>query len=192
MAEGRRPPGSEVDDATLLGRMARGDASALADLYDRHAVRLASLAMAVLGDRTEAEDVIHDVFLEAWQHAAAYDASRGTVRTWLNVRARSRALDRLRAAPQARRASLSALNGRAAGAGVSTEGEGGRDAALLRQALSEMPEPQREVLLLGYFRGLSSAEISAEIQVPVGTVKSRTRAALQWLRSHFDAAEERT
>jgi RNA polymerase sigma-70 factor, ECF subfamily len=55
-----------------------------------------------------------------------------------------------------------------------------------------MPEPQREVLLLGYFRGLSSAEISAEIQVPVGTVKSRTRAALQWLRSHFDAAEERT
>jgi DNA-directed RNA polymerase specialized sigma24 family protein len=101
-------PDAAESDAALVARMARGDRVALSTLYFRHAARLLALALQILKDRGEAEDTIHDVFLEAWQKAASYSEQRGTVGAWLSLRARSRAIDRRRSVPRARAVSLEA------------------------------------------------------------------------------------
>src|SRR5262245_50133881 len=85
-------------DTVLVAAVAAGDRGALARLYDRYAVTLLAVGQRILGGRREAEDLVHDVFLEAWRQASGYDPARGTVRAWLLVRLRSRALDRHRAA----------------------------------------------------------------------------------------------
>src|SRR5262245_53600870 len=90
-------------DAARVAEMATGSTEALAALYDSHAAPMFALAQRVLGDRRDAEDLVHDVFLEAWRRASAYDPARGSVRSWLLVRVRSRALDRRRALEVAQR-----------------------------------------------------------------------------------------
>src|SRR5689334_2088119 len=83
-----------IEDADLMAALVRGDRAAMAALYDRHASLLMALAVRMLQDRSQAEELLHDVFLEAWHHARDYDPGRGTVRAWLLTRMRSRALDR--------------------------------------------------------------------------------------------------
>jgi RNA polymerase sigma-70 factor (ECF subfamily) len=166
--------GDEASDAELVARMVRGDRSAVALLYERHQAPLFGLARSMLRSAAEAEDLLHDVFLEAWRRSSDYSAERGTVRAWLILRTRSRALDRLKSAARPRTA---ALEPAAEAAPAETV-----DQARLRALLVQMPEPQQQVVLLGYFEGLSSAEISERLGIPIGTVKSRTRAALETLR----------
>jgi RNA polymerase sigma-70 factor (ECF subfamily) len=174
-------------DVLLVQAMADGDVEAVGRLYDRHAPRLIALGLRMLGNREEAEDLVHDVLLEAWRAAPDYDASRGTVRTWLAMRFRSRALDRLRSAGRSRSVSMEE-------GGVpekpAPEGEDpalGPDRQRLCAALVGLPEGQRAVLELAYFEGLSSTEIAERLAVPVGTVKSRTAAALGKLRATMGA-----
>src|SRR5215510_10120109 len=94
-AGGGAPSAADApDDAALVAAAARGDKPALGVLYDRHARLLLAVGLRILGDRGAAEDVLHDVFLEAWHQAAAFDPARGSVRAWLVTRMRSRALDR--------------------------------------------------------------------------------------------------
>lgn len=175
-------------DPELLAGMARGDRDALATLYERHAPGLCALARQILGQQAEAEDLLHDVFLEVWRHAADYSEARGSVWAWLAVRTRSRALDRRRSAPVKLRVELADAQLEALGASLCDERQGPpSDGARVRDALRRMSEPERQVLLLGYFEGLTSAEIAARFQIPVGTVKSRTRSALAKLRSWFAA-----
>jgi RNA polymerase sigma-70 factor, ECF subfamily len=174
----------EDSDTVLVSRMARGDRDALSTLYARHAPRLLALTVGILRDRGEAEDVLHDVFLEAWKSAATYSEERGTVPAWLSLRARSRAIDRRRS-PRARAVSLEA-------SGHPTAVDPGLDPARihdherLARALSALSPEEQEVILLGYFEGLSSSEIAERIQKPIGTVKSRTRSALGKLRGVLD------
>jgi RNA polymerase sigma-70 factor, ECF subfamily len=96
----------EVSDAALVLRLTQGDREALVLLYGRHAASLLALAFRLLQDRQESEDLLHDVFVEAWQHGAEYTEAHGTVRSWLLLRTRSRLLDRLRT--RARRGAESA------------------------------------------------------------------------------------
>ncbi|MEE2829687.1 MAG: sigma-70 family RNA polymerase sigma factor, partial [Myxococcota bacterium] len=93
----------EQSDAELVAAMARGDQGAVEVLYDLHAPLMLGVATKMLKDRNAAEDLVHDVFLEAWRSAAGYRADRGSVKTWLMVRLRSRALDRLRSHEVSRR-----------------------------------------------------------------------------------------
>jgi RNA polymerase sigma-70 factor, ECF subfamily len=176
---GESPPLDSADaDAALVARMARGDRSAVAELYERHAGRLLALAHGILRSRQEAEDLIHDVFLEAWRRSADYSSERGSVRTWLLLRTRSRCFDRLKAG---RRATLSEAPEEHAAVPLVPDHDA--DQGRLHQILSRMPEPQQEVILLGYFEGLSTTEIALRLGIPAGTVKSRTRAALSSLRT---------
>ncbi|HVZ34939.1 MAG TPA: sigma-70 family RNA polymerase sigma factor, partial [Polyangiaceae bacterium] len=144
-------------DAELVAGMARGDRSALAHLYDRHVRSLLALARAMLQSRQAAEDLIHDVFLEAWQRSGDYSAERGSVRTWLLLRTRSRALDRLKSAGRPRVVSWEAEAATAHGTCLPS---GAEDGSRLRELLAQMPDAQREVLVLGYFEGLSTTEIA--------------------------------
>jgi len=166
-----------LSDAELVARMVRGDRSAVALLYERHKLPLFALARGMLRSATEAEDLLHDVFLEAWRRCADYSPERGSVRAWLMLRTRSRALDRLKSA--GRRPVEQAERVPDECAQLPDESA---DQGRLRELLERMPELQRQVLVLGYFEGSSSAEISERLQIPIGTVKSRTRAALEALR----------
>lgn len=173
-------------DAGLLARVADGDRQSLARLYDRYAAGLLAIGQRLLKDVREAEDLLHDVFLEVWRQAADYDPARGSVRGWLLLRMRSRALDRLKSAGARRVVSIEERpldeEPRAAG----HDPTGALDGERLRRALAELPPQQREVLELGYFEGLSSSEIAARIAAPIGTVKSRVAAALSTLRAGID------
>ena len=181
-------PGSDggdgASDANLVHAMAQGDPDALAHLYDRYSSLLLGIGMRVLRDRREAEDLLHDVFLEAWQQAHRYDPNRGGVRTWLAVRMRSRALDVLKSARVVRSVSDDGLEQR-----VQTSGPGdgdamsaGPDHARVVAAMAQLSADQRRVVELAYFDGLSCSEIATTINIPIGTVKSRVAAAMTKLR----------
>ncbi len=169
-------------DVTLIGGAAAGDRDCLAELYDRYASACLAIGRRILGDRREAEDLLHDVFLEAWRQAGDYDEGRGTVRSWLLMRMRSRALDRRKAAAFARRADLPANDSAGEVAAPLEDPTLGPDRSAVRRALALLPVEQRQVLELGYFEGLSSSEIAERVQAPIGTVKSRVAAALAKLR----------
>ena len=173
-------------DVTLMSGAAAGDRDCLAALYDRYAPALLAIGRRILGDRREAEDLLHDVFIEVWRQAADYDEARGSVRAWLIMRMRSRALDRRKSAAVARRADLPAPEAIADALGDAHGGEDpalGPDRQAVRRALAELPAEQRQVLELGYFEGLSSSEIAERVRAPIGTVKSRVAAALSKLRA---------
>ncbi len=163
-------------DIELISHIARGQNAALGELYDRHAGLLLAVLTRVLRDAPEAEDVLHEVFLEVWERAVDFDESRGSVRAWLVMRARSRGLDRLRALGRARQLA---------------HDPAGREVALLptpettlsvRRALGQLAPELRTLLELGYFEGMSSTEIAAHQQLAIGTVKSRVARALAELR----------
>lgn len=188
-------------DVVELNAIARGDRPALGRLYDRHAPWLLALGVRLLGDRNEAEDVLHDVMVEVWKHAGDYDPERATVRTWIILRMRSRCLDRLRAAPHARWQSMSdreeeVMNGGGhapiggpAGGADGSHLDAHVDAGRLRGVLAALPEDQRAVIVLGFFEGLSSSEMADELGIPIGTVKSRVRSAMTKLREALGVNE---
>jgi RNA polymerase sigma-70 factor (ECF subfamily) len=165
------PGAPAADDVALVALVARADRGALGVLYDRHAPSLLAVAIRMLRSQREAQDLLHDVFLEVWEHAREYDAARATVRTWLFVRLRSRALDRLGRAEHQRTRQLSdfdaSLELREA-ATVETI-----DSIAVKQALAQLPPEVREALDLTYFEGLTAREIAERTSIPVGTVKSR-------------------
>lgn len=164
-----------MPDVKLISRVARGQNAALGQLYDRHAALMLAVLTRVLGDALEAEDVLHEVFLEVWQHAADYDESRGSVRAWLVMRARSRGLDRLRAQGRARLQAREPAEAPSAQPALETT-------LTVRRALLRLSPELRSLLELGYFEGLSSSEIAAHEQLAIGTVKSRVARALTELR----------
>jgi RNA polymerase sigma-70 factor (ECF subfamily) len=173
-----RPAGSGGDDVQLVARMATGDRAAFAEIYDRHAPMLMSFAKKMLGSTDEAADLLHDVFLEAWEQASSYDAARATVRAWLIVRLRSRAIDRLTSARARRTVRLESPDARTK---ASTDAMGTPELLGVRHALGRVAPDVREVLELTYFFGLTASEIAARLDVPIGTVKSRRARGLQLL-----------
>lgn len=174
-----------MTDHELLDRTRRGETQALAWLYDRHAGKLMAIGRRLLRDERAAEDVVHDVFLAAWRDAARFDPSRGSVRTWLCVRMRSRCLDRLR---------KRAVRDNARDHVPVPQSLPAPDALLLDTArllplLDQLPEPQRDAVRLRYLEGMTSADAAEALGCPTGTVKSRLRAGLSQLRALLDVEE---
>jgi RNA polymerase sigma-70 factor (ECF subfamily) len=170
------------DDNALLAGLARGDKSALAQIYDRHAGLLLTLGMRILSERTLAEDVLHDVFLEAWHHAADFDPTRGSVRAWLVTRMRSRALDRRASLVRQKRLADEVKRESGGEASSRTADAAPLDGDRVRSQIAGLAPELSTVIEMAYFEGLSSSEIALRLRIPIGTVKSRTARALATLR----------
>lgn len=168
-------------DEELVEKMTRGDQAALGQLYERYAADIGRLTVSLLKDAALAADTVQDVFLEAWHRADQFDRTRGTVRAWLIVKARSRCLDRLRARTNKKEVSLTDT-----GRGKIGSVEQSIDAMHLPEALMHVSPEERDILLLGYFEGLTCEEMSQRLGIPVGTVKSRTRSAMEKLRNFWE------
>ena len=167
-----------ISDAELLRQASAGNPAALGTLYDRHASVMMSVAYRILSDRGDAEDLVHDTFVEAWQRADSYDAGRASVRSWLLLRTRSRAIDRLR------RRQHRSTESEPAPEPVTPADQPERLAEQQRawDALAQLAAEHRSVLEKSYFQGLSCKAIAQLDALPEGTVKSRLAAGVNKLR----------
>lgn len=182
--EGPPPPATEPTDETLLMRVAQRDLAALDLLYERHGRAAFSVAYGVVGAVEIAEDVVQDAFLTIWRRADTYVPSRGSARTWLLTVARHRAIDIVRASSvRPSGVSLDAAGALAAqDSDPAAEALRRIEATSIRAALDVLPTAQRQVVELAFFSGLTYPEIAERIGLPLGTVKSRIRLALERLR----------
>ena len=180
-----------LSDESLLAGLASGDAEAAAAFVRRFQGKVFGLARTIVGDPQAAEEVAQETFVRAWQHAAAYDARRGQVSTWLLTIARNLAIDmiRLRRHEPMDPEMLATLQLAVAEPGPE-ERYVAVDEMRLRRALRALPEEQMRALLLAAFYGYTAREISELESVPLGTVKTRIRAAILKLRSTLEVADE--
>ncbi|HEX8122322.1 MAG TPA: sigma-70 family RNA polymerase sigma factor [Solirubrobacteraceae bacterium] len=169
------------------------DPSTFSRVYARHAPEVEAIAHRVLGDRAQAQDVAHDVFLRLWMRPSRFDAGRGDVGAYLRMLARSRALDAqrsLRAASRAgdryRDACVRAEPAVAHGPARTSEHR--EDRRELVRALRALPDPQREAVVLAYWADLPDHQIARRAGVPLGTAKSRVRLGLKRLRAEYGVA----
>lgn len=177
--------------------MADGDEAALAALYDGWAERVHTLALWILKDADEAEDVVEETFWQAWRTANRYDGLRAAGSTWIMMIARSRALDRLRArrrledwttAPGTRGELLERSVAPAEGADARSERTELQRA--LASALDTLPPEQQEVVEMAFFSGLTHSEIADRMAQPLGTIKTRIRLAMGKLRQRLQFLRE--
>jgi len=167
------------------------DESALAAVYDRYRLILFGLVLRILHDREESEDVLQEVFLQVWRRAGTFDEARGRAFAWLATIARSRALDRLRAAgSRARLADEAALEQADEVSDAALDALNSETRAIVKNALAELTDEQRKVLLLAYFEGLTQTEIAERLGDPLGTVKTRMRSGLIKLRELLGTARD--
>lgn len=166
--------------APLLRRVAQGDEAALAILYAQFGTTVYSLVMQVLHDPTLAQEVTQDTFMKVWQHPQAWDAAKGQFSSWLLTTARYTAIDRLRREARRTGKDVELEDNVAAAAEEETLSPG--EAQLLHTLLGELPQEQRQVVELAYFKGLKHSELAAQLDLPLGTVKTRLRLGLQKLK----------
>ena len=177
--------------ADLVRQMAAGDQQAFSVFYDRYAPVVFPLILRIVRERADASDVLQEVFWEAWRDAPASDAARGSAEAWRVTRARTRAIDRIRA-PRRRGETFVAPRdeGIAAAAREAAldAAERAADRGTVMSALDRLPEAQREVIELAYYAGLTQTEIADRLKQPLGTVKTRIRLGLERLREVVKAS----
>jgi RNA polymerase sigma-70 factor (ECF subfamily) len=177
-------------DGSVVRAIADGSQEAVAELYDRYAPMLLGLGRKILGSAEDAEEILQEVFVHVWNRAGGYDSGRSSVSTWLVLIARSRAIDRLRSRRVVDR-THTAAHQESPPEHASAEGASrvlhlerrGR----VRDELARIPEEQRQVLELAFYRGLTQREIAEETGIPLGTVKTRTLLAMKKLRKALRA-----
>jgi RNA polymerase sigma-70 factor (ECF subfamily) len=169
----------QVTDSMLISRIRAGDEDALATLHDRYASVVYSVALRVLGETTQAEDILQDIFIQLWRNPQRFDSSRGSLGAWLAVIARHRAIDQLR-----RRRPESDIEDVVISVDTRLEQSTDRNLAIakVRAAVERLPAEQRQPLELAFFQGLTHSEIASKTGEPLGTIKTRIRTALLALR----------
>lgn len=170
-----------------LENVASGDTQAINCLYEDTAALLYSIALRILGNQADAEEVLLDVFEQVWRSARNFDPARGTVWRWLVLLTRSRAVDRLRVSEARRDREQPVISARWA---ISSEEKLPDQASIfsqqqsrVRRALSALPDEQRRAIELAYFSEYTHSEIAALLDVPLGTIKTRIRAGMDKLRA---------
>jgi RNA polymerase sigma-70 factor (ECF subfamily) len=184
---------TSVDDEArdLIEQMAGGHRPALEQLYDRHASLAFTLALRILRNQADAEEVTQEVFLQVWREASRYDPTRGTPQAWIVMLTRTRAIDKLRAARRLGDHRREAANVEC------TEVRSARgtddqmaDRQLVLGVLANLSSAQRQILELVYYEGLTQTEIADRMGLPLGTVKTRIRMGLEQLRTALNNKRE--
>jgi RNA polymerase sigma-70 factor (ECF subfamily) len=177
-----RDPADIRTDLALIARIVSRDQSALGELYDRHSRLLFGLILRIVRERGDAEEVLQEVFVQAWSRADSYNAALGSPVGWLIGIARNRAVDRLRSNTVRLRAEGQAMPAPAVETpeAQTSLNELQRE---IRGALASLPDDQRELIEQAYFEGLTQSELAKRFRLPLGTVKTRVRSGLQGLRA---------
>lgn len=185
------PAGVHSPDSALVAQAAGGDEHALGELYDRYGGMAFSLACSIVGEHADAEEVVADAFAQIWRSAGGFDPARGSVAAWVATIVRTRALDLVRSRKRRARvleeAAVVTDEGEALVLAASIESadrgaELTETTTIVRRSLADLPAPQRRVIELAYFGGLSQSEIAEHLSEPLGTVKTRMRAGMEKLR----------
>jgi len=177
-------PGSESSTA-LIAAIAAGDRDAFSRFYDLTAPMAFGLIRRVLRDPEAAAEVLQEVFWQIWQDAPRYDPKRGSPEAWLVMRAKTRAIDRLRSIRRRDRTFVAPVDESVAQRReepAENPAVVAEDRSLVRNALAQLPEAQRRVIELAFFEGLTQSEIATRLGEPLGTVKTRARLGLDRLR----------
>ena len=178
---------ARAEDERLIARVVEGDRSAFEMLYDRYASTVLGLALKMLGDREVAEDAVQEIFWRVWRRLGSFDRSRAFA-PWLFGIAHNYCIDELRRR-KVRPQSVYEDDENPILSEIADEADVGESALLaeqgrlVRSALEQLPEEQRQTLLLAYFGGLTQQEIAVKLGNPLGTVKTRMRLGLQKLRA---------
>ena len=185
----------ELSDERLMSYLSGpGVEAAFSALYDRYGSTVFGVGLKILGDRSMAEELVQEVFLKVWRSSGTFDPSRGSFSTWLYRVTRSVALDLYRKRAHTNRSVAEGEPHIAALPDSSPDPQRVVDDSWLSwrasRALESLDRPQREVIELAYFGGLTQREISQQTSVPLGTVKSRTAIAFKRLREELDSKEE--
>jgi RNA polymerase sigma-70 factor (ECF subfamily) len=176
-------------DEALLAGMGAGDPAAAAEFVRRFERRVFGLTLSILRDRGAAEEAAQETFVRAWRYASAFDARRGNVAAWLLTIARNTSINMLPSRDLVDPVDPDVLLGLAGPDGRRTGHEAVDDASTLRDAVRRLPEPQRRAVVLAVFFGFTAREMSDLDGVPLGTVKTRIRAALGKLRSELGVGD---
>ena len=176
-----------VTSEDLLGRVARGDQQAFAELYDRTSSRVFGLVKRLLRDHAQSEEVTQEIFLEIWQTATRYEPARGGAMSWMLTMTHRRAVDRVRASQSSRdrdtrigiRDFAPEFDSVAENVEIQIESE------RVKEAMTRLTELQRQAVSLAYFGGYSHREVSQMLKVPIGTVKTRLRDGMIRLRDEL-------
>lgn len=180
------PSADRASDAELLERIAGGDRGAFESLYQRFARPVFGLALRKLGDRDRAEEAVQETFTAVWRSARSYRRDRGAGAPWLYAVARNAIVDRFRSKGDA---VADLPDSPTADAGPQESAETAWTAWRVHRALEELLPAEREVLELAYWSGLSQSEVARFLEIPLGTVKTRTRSALQRLSRVLEGEE---
>lgn len=180
----RTAEGSNMQDLALLSAIQSGSQDAMAAFFDRYSKMVYSVALRVLNDAGEAEDVMQEIFVQVWQNPQAYDSGRGSLGGWLVVVARNRAIDKLRRRRPSDPVELFALP---SSLDLAKESEQSFLLDKIRAAMSKLPAEQRNSVELAFFEGLSHSEIAEKTGEPLGTIKTRIRLALAAIRKGLNA-----
>jgi RNA polymerase sigma-70 factor (ECF subfamily) len=177
--------GAQIPAAALIARMADGDESAFSQFYDAYAGLAFGLIRRILREKEAAEEVLQEVFWQIWREAGTYDPRRGSPEAWLVMRAKTRAIDKVRSIRRREQTFVAPVEER-----IIRDQSPGADPALaaadrglVEGALARLPEAQRRVIELAFFDGFTQSEIAARLGDPIGTVKTRTRLGLERLRA---------
>ncbi len=179
---GDAQPRNSANDRLLLERVEARDQGAMAEIFDTYSRMAYSIALRVLKDPAQAEDVMQDVFFQVWQNPRAFAPDRGSLGAWLAVVVRNRCIDAMRRRRPSDPVEDVVL---ASGADVAREVERSSMIERVRGVLKNLPPEQQESLELAFFNGMTHAEIAEKKGEPLGTVKTRIRTALITLRKAF-------
>jgi len=173
----------------LIRQVANQDRDAFSQLYDRFSTLVFTLAMRMLRARSDAEDLLQDVFVQVWRQAQNYSTERGSPEAWIVNIARSRAIDKIRSIRRMEKSFVLTDDPARAESSDNVESSAAESEArmAMNSALANLPETQRKILELAYFGGLTQTEIATRLAEPLGTVKTRMRSGIQRLREMLGA-----
>jgi RNA polymerase sigma-70 factor (ECF subfamily) len=182
-------PADQTIAVNLIQKVANQDRDAFSQLYDRFFSLVFTLAMRMLKVRSDAEDLLQEVFVQVWRQAQSYSAQRGSPEAWIVNIARSRAIDKIRSIRRMEKSFVLTDDPARAESSENVESSAAESEArmAMNSALANLPETQRKVLELAYFDGLTQTEIANRLAEPLGTIKTRMRSGIQRLRDMLGA-----